>query len=179
MHTIQIRDARPSDREAIEAVTLLAYQEYSLLMPNHWDAYRESIVATLADVRPAQQIVAEQQDRIIATVLLYPVGLGVTAAAETPDTAPEVRLLAVHPEARGSGVGAALMNECIRRARQSGATALHLHTSDVMRAGIRLYERMGFHRAADLDFQLGPELRIKGYRLGLVGTSAGQVTKEG
>jgi len=34
---------------------------------------------------------------------------------------PEVRLLAVAPAARGKGIGEALMRECIRRARRSGA----------------------------------------------------------
>ena len=168
MPAFHIRDARPSDRDAIEVVTLSAYQEYAPMMPDHWEVYRESIVATLADVRPAQQIVAAQQDRIIAAVLLYPAGPGITAAAAAPpETAPEVRLLAVDPGARGEGVGEALMNECIRRARQSGANALHLHTTDGMRAAIRLYERLGFQRAAELDFQLGPDLIIKGYRLSL------------
>ena len=60
MSGLQIRQARPSDRAAIEAVTLAAYQEYAAVMPAHWEGYRQNILATLADVQPAAQIVADQ-----------------------------------------------------------------------------------------------------------------------
>jgi predicted N-acetyltransferase YhbS len=164
MSGLHIRDARPADRAAIEAVTLAAYEQYAAMMPAMWDVYRESIVATLADVRPAAQIVAEADDAIVGTVLLYPTG---PMADPEGQTWPEVRLLAVEPTARTRGIGAALMHECIRRARRSGATGLTLHTADIMEAAIRLYERLGFQRAAELDFQLGPDATIKGYRLSL------------
>lgn len=59
------------------------------------------------------------------------------------------------------------MHECIRRARGAGATALTLHTTDIMHAAIRLYERMGFRRAPELDFRPVPDVTIKGYRLWL------------
>ena len=55
---VRIRDARPEDRGAIEAVTLSAYQEYAVSMPAHWDGYRQNIVATLAAAPPGTQLVA-------------------------------------------------------------------------------------------------------------------------
>jgi ribosomal protein S18 acetylase RimI-like enzyme len=76
-------------------------------------------------------------------------------------------LLAVAPSARGRGVGVALMNECIHRARSAAATALTLHTTDLMQAAMRLYERLGFERAHDLDLEPAPGLIAKGYRLDL------------
>ena len=80
---------------------------------------------------------------------------------------PEVRLLAVAPSARGQGIGARLMDECVRRARESRATALTLHTTDVMRAAMRLYERLGFRRVPELDFEPAPGVTVKGFRLDL------------
>ena len=44
------------------------------------------------------------------------------------------------------------MQECMHRARHSGARALGLHTTDIVNAVMRLYERMGFKRAPELDF---------------------------
>jgi hypothetical protein len=44
---------------------------------------------------------------------------------------------------------------------------LTLHTTDIMRAAMRLYERMGFQRSPELDFQPVPEVIVKGYRLDL------------
>src|SRR5262245_40852781 len=53
----------------------------------------------------------------------------------------EFRLLAVRPEARGTGVGAALVQACIDRARAARATGLVLWTRPSMQAAQRLYER--------------------------------------
>jgi GNAT superfamily N-acetyltransferase len=169
MTDLIVRDARPSDRDAIRQVTLSAYQEYAAGMPAHWERYRQNILATLADVRPAEQIVAEQDRLILGNVLLYPTGTALTApdGVSVRTQLPEVRLLAVVPAARGRGVGAALMKECIRRAGAAGASAVTLHTTDMMQAALRLYQRMGFVRAPALDFHPVPELTILGYRLDL------------
>jgi GNAT superfamily N-acetyltransferase len=169
MPDIQIRDARLSDHEAIRAVTLAAYQEYAALMPRFWEPYRQNILTTLAGVSPAEQIVAEQDGQILGTVLLYPIGTtfsdaeGVTMRLEWP----EIRLLAVDPDRRGQGIATALMQECIRRARQTGAAWLILHTTDMMWAAMQLYEHMGFARAPELDWHPAPEVTIKGYRFSL------------
>ena len=173
MNSLCLRDGRPGDRDAIRDVTLSAYQEYAALMPSHWVNYRQHILATLADVKPAEQIVAERDGDVVGTVLLYPAG----TVFSTPDGAsvtlawPEVRLLAVAPAARGQGIGAALMQECVRRARQSGAALLTLHTTDIMQVAMRMYERMGFVRAPELDFHVDTDLTVKGYRLNLDDTA--------
>ena len=80
---------------------------------------------------------------------------------------PEVRLLAVAPATRGHGVGKALMQECIRRARQSGSPAITLHATNFMQMAMRLYERLGFVQAPDLDSEPAPGIIGKGYRLAL------------
>lgn len=166
---MRIRDARSNDRGAIETVTLAAYEQYAALMPAHWDGYRRNILATLAATLPEAQIVAEEDGRVVGSVLLYPAGSAMARPGGGSITLvePEVRLLAVAPAARGRGVGVTLMDECIRRARQSGAAALTLHTTDIMQAAMRLYERLGFRRAPELDIQAAPGVTIKGYRLGL------------
>lgn len=163
-----IRDARPEDRDAICDVTLAAYEEYAAQMPPlYWEAYRLNILATLDQVGPAEQIVAEREGTVIGTVLLYPPRSfsppGDEASLEM--LWPEVRLLAVAPAGRGGGVGAALMNECVRRARRLGTSALSLHTTDMMRTAMRMYARMGFVRAPELDFQPLPDVTVKGYSL--------------
>ena len=169
MDGLRIRVAQPTDRGAIETVTLAAYQQYAAMMPAHWDAYRQNILSTLAAVEPVAQLVAEEKNGIVGAVILYAAGtvLAIPGGGSITLTLPEVRLLAVAPEARGRGVGEALMHECIRRARQSGVTALTLHTTDMMRPAMRLYERLGFQRAPELDFHPVPDITIKGYRLEL------------
>ena len=150
-------------------MTLSAYQEYAAIMPSHWEGYRQAILATLAGVKPAQQIVAEREDAIVGTVLLYPAGTVFSTPDGLPLTLawPEVRLLAVAPAARGQGIGAALMYECVRRARRLGAAVLTLHTTDMMHVAMRMYEHMGFVHAPELDFHVDKDLTVKGYRLNL------------
>lgn len=63
----------------------------------------------------------------------------------------EIRMLGVAREARGEGVGEALVRNCIDRARSDGATALVLWTRPTMEAAQRLYARLGFTRTADRD----------------------------
>ena len=163
---VNIREARSTDRDAIVEVTLAAYQEYARQVP-FWTAYRQNILSSITHPAPAIQLVAEADGRLIGTVLLYPAGPAGLPAAPGQGKWPEVRLLAVAPSARGQGVAQALMQECVRRARQWGADALSLHTMSAMRAALRLYTRMGFVPAPELDFQPAPNFTVNGYRLTL------------
>jgi hypothetical protein len=46
-----IREATPSDRGAIEEVTLASYAQFGeLMLPDHWAYYQQSILATLSSV---------------------------------------------------------------------------------------------------------------------------------
>jgi GNAT superfamily N-acetyltransferase len=165
-NTLKIRSARKADRHAARKITLSAFHQYAAVMPpSRWEGYRENILETLTDVAPAQQIVAEKNGVTLGSVLLYPPGTAFSTPEEGPLTCPEVRLLAVAPEARGQGIGAALMKECIRRAHQGGAACLNLHTTDMMQVAMRMYERMGFVRAPELDFHPDPKVAVKAYRL--------------
>ena len=63
----------------------------------------------------------------------------------------EVRLLATAPEARGRGVGAALMRVATERARGWGVGAMVLDTGTANQAAQRLYHRLGFERVPDRE----------------------------
>ena len=179
MAELVIREARPDEREAIIVLTLVAYGEYAAHMPEpYWEAYRANIVATLTDVAPAAQLVARSGDAIVGTVLLYPPHGFTAPSGEALLTVatPTVRLLAVAPAARGRGVGSQLMAECVRRALELGSTALTLHTTGMMQAARRMYGRMGFVRAPEIDFRPLPDFTVEGYRLDL--TRDGDATEE-
>ncbi len=163
-HDFQIRDARPEDGDNIRKVTLAAYEQYADVMP-HWKMYRQHLLATLEEQGPEARIVAERDGEIIGSGLLYPATANVYET-ETANTGwPEIRLLAVAPAERGQGVGKALLDECVRRARASGATTLGLHSEDIMEDAVRMYRRRGFVRAPETDFSPTETALVKGYRL--------------
>lgn len=165
----RIRDAEARDRDAIRNLTLEAYSEYATVMaPTAWAGLDQAVRAALeSEAEEIERIVAEQDGRLVGSVLLYPPASDAYRGAAAHPTSPELRLLAVAPEARGQGIGQALVEECVRRARRMGATELGLHTSKSMRAAMLMYRRMGFERAPEHDFQpAGAEL-VEGYRLRL------------
>src|SRR5204862_7553902 len=104
--------------------------------------------------------------RIVGAVTYYPDGSG-DSHAGWPGRWAVIRLLAVHPDARGRGVGRLLTEECIRRARASGAPAVGLHTTVFMSVARAMYERMGFVRMPELDFWPIPGIHVMAYRLNL------------
>jgi GNAT superfamily N-acetyltransferase len=167
---LTIRDARDDDGAAVRELTLAAYVEYAGVMePSAWAGLDGAVRATLEGAGPAERIVAEHGGRIMGSVMLFPPQAQVYGEFLEAARAPELRLLAVSPEARGLGVGKALVDECIRRARRMGATELGLHTSRSLVAAVRLYQRMGFVRAPESDFQPEGAERVEGYRLPLDG----------
>jgi GNAT superfamily N-acetyltransferase len=163
---LSIRDARADELDAIRDLTLAAYKEYAV--QPFWAGYRRALVATLdAEEGSVERIVAERAGTLVGSVWLYPPQAKAYVHGPVSASWPEVRLMAVAPSARGQGIGTALLQECVRRARRSGATTLGLHTHDAMQAAVRLYERAGFVRAPELDFQPPAGVLVKGYRLRL------------
>lgn len=167
-NTFTLRDAHAHERDAIRDVTLAAYEQFATLMvPSAWAALRQALLLALDAPGPVERIVATGPDGALrGSVLLFPAGQGLSVAAGRMPW-PELRLLAVAPNARNQGVGAALIGECARRTRAAGFPALGLHTSDSMRAALRLYQRLGFERAPEYDFQPPGAEVVMGYSLRL------------
>jgi predicted N-acetyltransferase YhbS len=171
MHDVRMRDARAEDREAVSALTLRAYGEYADRMdPEAWTELEGALRRALANEDPSvERIVAERGGEIVGSVMLWPPAADVYGGFTGALGWPELRLLAVAPGTRGLGVGKALVRECMRRARGMGAAELGLHTSRSMEVAIGMYERMGFVRDPEHDFQPpGAEL-VTAYRLPLDG----------
>jgi GNAT superfamily N-acetyltransferase len=135
--------------------------------PTSWAALSGAIEAGLSTTQAVDRIVAHDGSAIVGSALLFPPAADAYGGLTTSFKLPEVRLVSVEPAARGRGIARALMQECFHRAKAAGATHIGLHTSRSMGAAVRMYERMGFERVPENDFQPpGTEL-VVGYQLRL------------
>jgi DNA-binding MarR family transcriptional regulator/GNAT superfamily N-acetyltransferase len=106
-----------------------------------WDETFEALVArVIADY--ADDHDAEREAAWIAEVSGRPVGS--IFCVRKDDRTAKLRCLLVEPEARGMGIGQALVDECVRFAGAAGYRELVLWTNDVLTGARRLYERAGF-----------------------------------
>ena len=167
-----IRDARAEEHQPLG---LLMVDVYSSLDGFPGRAEQPGYYALLADVgsfaaRPgARVLVAVAEDGELIGGVVYFGDLSHYGAGGTAISIPNasgVRLLAVRAEHRGSGAGKALTVACLDAARAAGHAEVILHTTAAMQVAWQMYARLGFVRAADLDF-LQHGLPVFGFRLRL------------
>jgi DNA-binding MarR family transcriptional regulator/GNAT superfamily N-acetyltransferase len=70
--------------------------------------------------------------------------VGCVVLAKESATVARIRLLLVDPEARGLGLGARLVDECVRFARNAGYRKITLWTHSVLAAARSIYRKSGF-----------------------------------
>jgi ribosomal protein S18 acetylase RimI-like enzyme len=144
---VEIREARPEEYDEIGAVTAHAYQEFFVETEHH--SYLDEIADVAGRAPRTTILVAVDGDRIIGSATLE---LDTRTSDEVGPLAPDeahIRMLGVHPDARGAGVGKLLMTECEERARDAGRTRMTLHTTTRMRAAREMYASLGYARSED------------------------------
>jgi GNAT superfamily N-acetyltransferase len=158
-----VREAGPDEWPEIADLTT---EVYAALAPSSpppsWTSYLGSIAATLTQPDEARRLVVDAGGWIAASVLLCPPSPGPAGRGTNPY--PELRLLAVRAACRNSGLGGRLIEACEQRARSDGYEAITLHTTSLMPTAKAMYERRGYLRAPELDFEPEPGFVVWGYR---------------
>ncbi|MFH8661947.1 GNAT family N-acetyltransferase [Streptomyces afghaniensis] len=154
---ILIRQAEPGEYETLGEITAQAYVQDGLLAFGESDWYLAELKDVAKRAAAAEVLVATENDTILGGVTFVPAG-GPMADIARPSEA-EIRMLAVAHEARGRGAGEALVRACVDRARATdGCVRVVLSTQRTMHAAHRIYERLGFVRVPERDWNPIPEL---------------------
>jgi DNA-binding MarR family transcriptional regulator/GNAT superfamily N-acetyltransferase len=136
---------------------VLYAQEYG------WDSQFEAVVAGIVakfiqnyDAKRERCWIAERDGEPVGSVFL------VTRSKRIA----QLRLLLVEPRARGLGIGARLVSECRRFARQVGYRKMTLWTNAGLHAARHIYERAGFRLVGEeKDHSFGHDQTFQTWKL--------------
>ena len=147
-----MRPARKADQAALTELDAIAWSAESGFPSLQVPGARDGGFFN-ADNPPEVHLVAELDGRVVGYVKLKP-------PTRLPENAHVIQVqgIAVHPDARGHGAAAGLLDAAEKELRERGIRKLTLRVLSTNAAAIRLYERQGFTR----EGALLEEFRING-----------------
>ena len=93
----------------------------------------------------AAYFIAEEEGKIVG-------GGGIFPSPGLPAGTCELVKMYLIPDARGTGIGATLMNNCMSKAKELGFVSMYIETLPELKKAISVYEKFGF---SYLDKPLG------------------------
>jgi GNAT superfamily N-acetyltransferase len=159
--TYEIRLAVPSEYDAVGELTVEAYSHDGFVRGD----YAMTLRAAADRAAKAELWVAADSSGLLGTVTYCPVG-SVYREIGLDDEG-EFRMLGVTGRARGLGIGTALTERCIERARELGHGRIVMSSAAFMTTAHRIYERLGFVRLPDRDWSPIPGIDLYAFALDL------------
>lgn len=145
MNTI-IRKIEQKDNAEVAALIRNVLIEHNV--PKVGTAYADAALDCMFEtyLAPnAQYFVVEKDGKLIG-------GAGIAPLENGPPDVCELQKMYFLPEARGTGMGSAMMNTCLSFATEAGFAQCYLETMPYMQAAQKLYRKSGFEY---LDAPLG------------------------
>jgi ribosomal protein S18 acetylase RimI-like enzyme len=163
---VHIRPARHEDLAAVGELTVAAYEEF---LDGADDPYAEKLRSAEARFLEAELWVAaeEHDDHVLGSVTICSDGSPWREIGRGDEG--EFRMLAVAPDAQGRGIGEALAKFCVDRFREVGSSAVVLSSLAEMTTAHRVYQRLGFERIPERDWEPYPGVLLIAFRKDLTG----------
>ena len=140
MSVVTVRDFRPSDAEAFRDLNLAWVEQYFTVEAEDR--------AQLED--PQTHILDQGGAILIADLADAPVGtVGLVPGHQ--EGVLELIKMSARSDVKGRGIGRALMDAAIEKARFMGATKIWLETNTVLAAALALYRKSGFRELTGDD----------------------------
>ncbi|MEU4201776.1 GNAT family N-acetyltransferase [Streptomyces sp. NPDC045470] len=156
---ITIRAARPAEFDAIGELLVAAYAADGLLAFGADDPYAGKLRDVAHRAGHAEVLTAVDADGAVLGAVTFAAPGSPYAEIAGPDEG-EFRMLAVAPAGRGRGTGEALVRACMDRARSLGLSRMVLSAMPQIKNAHRMYERIGFTRIPERDWEPVPGIEL-------------------
>lgn len=162
---VVVRPARPDELAEVGELTVRAYAADGFLQHDpDGDGYTAELRDAAGRAEHAELLVAvDGAGALLGSVAI--VRPGTRYAELCWDGELEFRMLAVAPDARRRGVGAALTRAVVERARALRVERVVLCSMEIMTAAHRLYQRLGFRRLPERDWTPVPGVTLIAFAL--------------
>ena len=146
MSTINIRPISIADNPLIATIIRSCLTEFGANKPGtvYYDKTTDQLFE-LFQKNGAAYFIAEQDGQVVG-------GGGIFPSPGLPAGTCELVKMYLLPLARGTGIGATLMNRCLGKAKKMGFDTMYIETLPELKKAISVYEKFGFNY---LDKPLG------------------------
>lgn len=136
--TISIRPIHPSDNKDLAVIVRDTLTEFKANVPGtvFFDPTTDALYELFRTPKSAY-FVAEKEGKILG-------GGGIFPTEGLPEDTCELVKMYLLPEARGIGLGRALIEKCLETAKETGFKHIYLETLDELHLALKIYARFGF-----------------------------------
>ncbi|MBB2146743.1 GNAT family N-acetyltransferase [Pedobacter sp. LMG 31464] len=135
-----IRQIKPSDDAALSTLIKSVLTEFKANKPGtaYFDESTNHLSIVFENPKSAYWVI-EENGEVIG-------GGGIFPTANLPEGTCELVKLYLYPEARGRGLGKAIMDKCFTSAKDLGYQNIYLESMPELNQAVSMYEKLGFER---------------------------------